>query len=226
MNWKCLFCFAPILCWALSGCRTAAPIASRPAETPPAEVSPAHPAETSPAETHPAESHPVETPQWGPVVDGLKMSLSVKTNVTPTDPELDIAIQNMGTNDIALDLGIMLANGKYQLPDNIGLNITDSLGKLLKLNFFDRRFGAIGGRVDDYAIPLRAGSTYTLEVQLDQFWSGEAGIWGMKLGPGTYNISAELQGTNATIINSGTSDLRLMNFWKGKLQSNSVTVTE
>lgn len=165
-----------------------------------------------------------ETQQWGPTLDGLRMSLCIPDTGSPEDPELDVTLQNIGTNDLALDLGIMLANGKYQLPNNFGLNITDGTGKVLKLSFFDRRFGAISGRIDDYAIPLRAGSTYLLKMQLDQFYSGAAGIWGMKLGPEKYEITAEFEGTDARAVNSDDAGLRLMNFWTGKLKSNTVHV--
>lgn len=222
MSWKLFLGLALLSCWALSGCRTAphSPVSAQPVAVPTITPPPASP----PVEIPPAEPQPTQAQQWGPAVDGLRLSLSLSETSNPADPELDIALENVATNDMALDLGIMLANGKYQLPNNIGLNITDSTGKVLKLNFFDRRFGAISGRIDDYAIPLRAGSTYILKMQLDQFYSGAAGIWGMKLDAGSYDISAEFTGTDAKAVNSDDADLRLMNFWTGKLSSNTVHV--
>jgi hypothetical protein len=43
----------------------------------------------------------------------------------------------------------MLAKGKVQLPARIHLRLWDGSGKIRELDFADKRYGAIAGRVDD-----------------------------------------------------------------------------
>lgn len=105
--------------------------------------------------------------QWGPTVDGVQLSLSL-TN--PKLSELQVALRNVGEKDVTLNLGVLLANGKFQLPDHISIELKDGLGKTRLFKFADKRHGFVAGRVDDYIVPLRAGSMYSLTVTLDQFW--------------------------------------------------------
>jgi hypothetical protein len=64
-------------------------------------------------------SRRTEIVQWGQPVGGLQMSL------TSTDSNLQVALRNIGDRDVTLNLGATIANGKVQLPSNIGLNFTD-----------------------------------------------------------------------------------------------------
>jgi hypothetical protein len=169
--------------------------------------------------------HSIENRQWGPATDGLQMSLSVLTTGDQNDPEFEVAFRNLGEQDVSLNLGIMLANGKVQLPDKIHLSLVDGSGKSRELHFSDKRYAAVGGRVDDYVVPLRAGSTYTLKLRLDQFVSADTGD-NVKLKPGRYEVSARFQGDGATTSNLDMAGMKSMNFWKGKLQSNVVVIVE
>jgi hypothetical protein len=65
----------------------------------------------------------------------------------------------------------MLANGKVMLPAAIRLLLTDPAGHTRELQFFDRRYPAVAGRVDDFTVALRARSIYALRVSLNQYWS-------------------------------------------------------
>jgi hypothetical protein len=89
-----------------------------------------------------------------------------------------------------------------------------------------RSNGLIAGRVDNYAVPLRSGSTYILELRLDQFWSPSTKEFNLKLKPGHYWVSALFLGTGAETRNSDTTGMNLMHFWKGKLQSNVFEFSE
>jgi hypothetical protein len=162
--------------------------------------------------------------QSGPVTDGLQMSLSISMT-DPIKPEFEVAMRNVGDKDFCLNLGMMLANGKVMIPDKIHLILADSSGKRQELDFVDRRFAVIAGRRDDYVVPLKSGSAYTLELRLDQFVSSTTGD-AVKLKPGRYEISARFQGDGATTSSLDMDGMKLMNFWKGKLQSNVVVIVE
>ena len=170
--------------------------------------------------------HSIESRQWGAATNGLQLSLTVLTTGKRDDPEFEITLRNMGEQDVSLNLGRMLANGKVQLPSKIHLQIVDGSGKNRELDFSDKRYGAIGGRMDDYVVPLRTGSTYTLKLRLDQFWSPNTGEFELKLKPGHYEISAQFQGDSAETSNPDMAGMKLMHFWKGNLQSNPVLIVE
>jgi len=152
------------------------------------------------------------------------MSLTI-LGTNKENPEFQISILNAGKEDICLNLGGMLANGKVLEPNNIWLTITDSSGRQTKLRFFDRKFAAVGGRVDDYVVPLRSGSNYTLDLQLDDFIS--ANTWkNANLKPGRYEVSFHFEGKGAETMNADMGGVKLMNFWKGKLNSNDAVLYE
>lgn len=119
---------------------------------------------------------------------------------------------------MVLNLGTMLANGKVQFPDKLGFNLTDATGKTRKFDFFDGKFGVIAGRVDDYIIPLRSGSIYGLKIGLDNLYSLSTNEIGSKLPSGKYQITAQFEGDGANIRHLSA------NSWKGKLQSNTLTL--
>ena len=106
------------------------------------------------------------------------------------------------------------------MPDHIRLKLTDAKGKTRELHFSDKRYPGIAGRVDDYVVPLRVGSVYTLKLPLSQFWSPATNEFTLELTPGTYQISAQFEGSGA----KHDSGKFVMNFWEGKLQSNTLTL--
>jgi hypothetical protein len=102
--------------------------------------------------------------------------------------------------------------------------VTDASGKTRNLKFFDQRYPGVAGRVDDYLVPLRVGSSYTLKLSLDQFWSPDTKEFEMKFFPGEYQITAQFEGGGAKTSNLDLPGIKLMNFWLGNLQSNIVVV--
>jgi hypothetical protein len=165
-----------------------------------------------------ADKSPLETVKepWGVTTQGLQMSLSATRDSKAGIPEFQVSFRNVGEQDVHLNLGIMLGNGKVQLPDKIHLFLTDAQGKTQDLHFADKRYLGIAGRVDDYVVPLRVGSVYTLKLPLSQFWSPTTEEFALHLKEGKYQVSAQLEGVGAKHSNL---DLR-MHFWEGKLQSN------
>jgi hypothetical protein len=160
--------------------------------------------------------------QWGLTTQGLQMSISA-TVKERGNPEFQVAIRNVGEQDVTLNLGMMLANGKplkggkSLFPTNIRLNLTDPKGKRRELHFSEP---GIAGRVDDYVVPLRVGSVYTLKLPLSQFWSPNTKEFTLELKPGKHQVLAQFEGSGAK---HGSSKF-IMNFWKGKLQSNTLTL--
>ena len=103
--------------------------------------------------------------QLGASVNGLQICISDAGSNNLHVPEFQVAFRSAGNQDVTLNLGFMLANGKVQLPQNISLNVTDAAGQTRKLKFWDRRYAGVAGRLDDYVVPLPAGSTYMLKLR-------------------------------------------------------------
>ena len=154
----------------------------------------------------------------GRPVDGLQMCLA------STGTDLQLALRNVGDDDITLNLGSMLANGKVQLPDRIAIKFTDAQGKTRVFKFGDKKHAFVAGRVDYYVVPLRSGSTYTLKLSPDQFWCLETKEFSMPLLPGDNQLTAQFEGTGAPQPNLDMPAIKLMNFWLGKVESNTLTL--
>ena len=153
---------------------------------------------------------------------GLRLAISLAGTATdrPAATQFDVRLENIGESDIVLNLGFMLANGKVMLPEAVRLLLTDAQGNTRELQYFDRRYPAIAGRVDDYIVALRSGSAYSIRSSLDRYWSATTKEWGIKLAPGRYQVEAVFDGRGARSANSDTPGIALLNFWKGTLRSN------
>lgn len=153
--------------------------------------------------------------QWGASVDGLQMSISKVASSRTDFPEFQVALRNVGEKDTTVNLGIMLANGKKQEPDNINFILTDADGKNHQF-IFGSTVMVIAGRVDDFIVPLRVGSIYTLRFSSDKSTA--------QMLKGNYKITATFEGSGANNTNLDTPGVKLMNFWLGNLQSNALAV--
>ncbi len=153
------------------------------------------------------------------VSDGIEMRLSVL--MTNRETEFEVEFKNAGQKDVCLNLGEMVANGKIQVPSRVHIEFKDENGNIWK-HFFPR--SGVAGRVDDYLVPLRQGSTYTFTMPLDEFASADMKKQHEKvLSSGRYEISAMFEGVGAESVNLDMPGIRLMNFWKGRLQESIVT---
>ena len=153
--------------------------------------------------------------QWGATDDGLQLSISKIASGKTNFPEFQVALRNVGEKDTTVNLGVMLANGKKQEPDKIKFILTDANGKTHQFNF-GSVIMMVDGRLDDFIVPLRAGSMYTLKFSSDESTA--------QLLAGKYKITAEFEGIGANLTNLDTQGIKLMNFWLGKLKSNELTV--
>ena len=154
----------------------------------------------------------------------LSMSLSVTTPHNPQgNPVFHITLENIAEDDVMVNLGKMLANGRIHLPDAIRLTLTDPQGQSRELHFSDRKYPGVAGRIDDYVVPLRAGSTYTIPLDLDGFWCPQTKGFRLRLKPGEYRVRAQLTGKGVHYVNGDTEGMKRMNYWTGKVQSDEVT---
>jgi len=158
------------------------------------------------------------TAACGNPTDGLQMCL------TSSGSNLELAFRNVGDRDAMLNLGVMIANGKVQLPDRIAIKFSDAQGKTRLFKFGDKRYPGVAGRLDDYVVPLRAGSMYTLQLTLDQFWCQETKEFSIPLLSGDNYLTAQFEGTGAHAVNLDMPGIKLMNFWLGNVESNTLTM--
>jgi hypothetical protein len=168
-----------------------------------------------------SNSGPDRHARAGLAVDGFQMSLAVLPASQPENPEFEVSIRNVGKIDFSLDLGYMLANGKIMVPQKITFLLADETGKQRKLSLAST---GVAGRLDDYVVPLRAGSTYSVRFRLNQFDSLETKEFRMKLPRGKCEMTAEFEGTSAVWPNRDMQGMNLMKFWVGKLRSNTISI--
>jgi hypothetical protein len=166
-------------------------------------------------------SRTVDNLQWGHPSEGVQISLS---STDANGSNLQVAFRNVGDHDVTLNLGSMIANGKVQLPDDVHINLTDAQGRSRDFKFADKKHSFVAGRLDDYVVPLRVGSMYTLKLTLDQFWCHETKEFEIPLLPGKNQLTGRFHGSGARLGNLDMQATKLMNFWLGNVESNTLTI--
>lgn len=159
--------------------------------------------------------------QWGQPSDGVQISLS---STDATSSNLQLAFRNVGDHDVILNLGSMMSNGKVQLPNDIDINFTDAQGRSRVFKFADKKHSFVAGRLDDYVVPLRVGSMYTLKLTLDQFWCPETKEFEIRLLPGKNQLTGRFHGSGARLGNLDLQGIKLMSFWFGSVESNTLAI--
>lgn len=137
-------------------------------------------------------------------------------------PQFEVSLQNIGKDDFVLNVGYMLANGRVMFPAAVRLELSDFAGHIRELEYFDRRYPGIAGRVDDFTVALRAGSTYALRLSLHNYWSPGTKDDAIELPPGRHRMRARFEGKGVTITNLDMQGVGLLNLWKGVVQSGIV----
>lgn len=179
-----------------------------------------------------------ESQIWGSRSNGLQMAISLVKlpDLTQRETEFYVAFRNVGDasilgidgkpdpvvyeQDYMLNLGVMLGNGRVQLPQAIRLILTDAQGKKRELNFSDKGYPGVAGRVDDFIVPLRFGSVYVLRLELDQFWCPDTKEFQLNLPKGRYRIFAEYESMG--IASATSPPIPALPYWKGTLRSNEM----
>ena len=170
---------------------------------------------------------PQPSPQvWGAAVSGLQMTISLDPaeRGQSKSPKFRVELRNAGENDLILNLGIMLANGKRQYPLAVVLTLTDAQGTSRRLELREPPF--VAGRVDPLVLPLPVGSAFSIPVDLDQYWPAASGEVDYKLRPGTYSLDAQLTGKGVSHhdANLDLKGIALMPYWQGTITSNTLRV--
>ena len=162
------------------------------------------------------------TEQAAQPTGGLRLTLSPDRSAGATHrmPEFIVAFENVGPEDTFLNLGTMLANGRFQIPDRIWLRLIDHDGRATELRFIDKEHGGIAGRVDNYPVPLRRGSTYLLRLRLEDFFWLAPGELPPGLSGGRYQLSVRYEGSGTEYNNIGSDRIPALPYWKGIVQSN------
>ncbi len=163
--------------------------------------------------------------QPGQVVAGVRLSLSLAPSEQKNVPAFLVTFSNEGPTDVVLSLGYVLGNGRVQLPDAMRLLVSDAKGQTRELAFSDRHHAGIRGRVDEYRVPLRAGSSFSLRLGLDKFVSTRPFEFGEQLAPGRYGAIAVFEGVSDKTRNWGRKGLSLKNYWRGEVKSNALPFT-
>ena len=170
------------------------------------------------ASAHQADATPAAR---GASSNGLRAGIAV-TNPGPQSPTaaaFRIELQNTGPSDFVLNLGYMLANGKFMVPSAVRLLLTDAAGARRELHYVDRHHAALAGRMDDYIVALRNGATYSMDVSLTTYVSPATKEHTLTLPAGRYRIAARFSGQGAATSNLDMAGVPLLNFWKGSVDS-------
>jgi RNA polymerase sigma factor (sigma-70 family) len=161
---------------------------------------------------------PDAAPAWGKPVAGLRVGI-----LHSAPSQVSVTLENVGRDDLMLNLGIMLANGKKHLPSGVRLALTDRAGKTRTFQL--KGPPGIAGRVDALIVPLPAGSRYTVPCPLDKYADADPTRIGVPLAPGEYRVAAQYTGEKVTRTNADTTGLTLMKYWTGTVKSGEVRLT-
>jgi RNA polymerase sigma factor (sigma-70 family) len=175
--------------------------------TPPAAKAPAGPVRKLPAGG--------EAPfVWGDAHNGLRLGIGPEAP-GPGGPRLAVALENVGKEDLVLNLGMMLANGRKQFPAALRVTLTDARGATWQLR---RMPGFVAGRVDPFVVPLAVGGRYTLRFDLaDLVQEGAKGSF-----KATVAFVGKAVARGET--NNDATGLALMPYWTGTIHSGTVPV--
>jgi len=132
-------------------------------------------------------------------------------------PEVEFVFKNGRQQDSTINLGMMLANGETMFPSAVVLTDTDVTGRTRTLKLEP---GSVHGRVDDFLVPLRKGSSYSMRFQLSEFFG--SGGRSTLLSPGKHRFQAKLVSETVKYLNSSNEDARFLKVWAGTLESNVV----
>jgi hypothetical protein len=152
----------------------------------------------------------------GDVVSGLQLTVYLdQEKVASKNPKFMVELRNAGEDDLVLNLGFMLANGRKQYPDAIVLTLRDAHGK--SWPFHLREPFTINGRVDPFVLPLPVGAIFSIPVDFNKYFAMPG-----PLQPGTYSLEAQFRGKSVS-QEEAKLDVRgvaLTPYWNDTVTSN------
>jgi hypothetical protein len=154
----------------------------------------------------------------GHATDGLQMAIYIdQTRVSHSNvPRFRVELRTVGKDDLLLNLGLMLANGEKQYANNISLTLIGAQGGSIRMHLDEPT--VIGGQIEPFVVPIPAGATFTLPVDLEERLRRTPPKFDGKLKPGKYAIEAQFTGANPQEI--GNRDLADRPYWKSTVTSN------
>lgn len=152
--------------------------------------------------------------------EGLALSIQADSPESSGALRLRVTLENTGDKDVYLNLGTMLGNGRIQRPEAIRLLVVDGTGSQRELHYADKDVPGVAGRVDDYPVPLRTGSTYSVALELGDFWCPKTKEHAIVLQPGTYEVRAQFEGAGA----QHDGGIPSLPYWTGTLESATTVV--
>jgi hypothetical protein len=155
-----------------------------------------------------------------------ELEMTVRVDATAQSqskgPQFRVELQNVGEHDLVLNLGFMLANGSKQYPNAIVLTIIDPQGKARQFDLIGP--AGVAGRMDPLILPLPAGSTFSLPLDLDRYWAAASKEFEYKFQRGTYSLEAQFSGkaVSSQEANLDAKGIALMPYWTGTVTSNQL----
>lgn len=160
---------------------------------------------------------PASRPAWGPAVNGLRIGIAPAEPDSSGTLRFHVTLENVGDAGYFLDLGMVLANGYGPMwPSAVRLLLAEENGATRELRFAD---GPVAGRMDALLVCMRAGSTHSLLLSIDEFWSPGTNEFRLQLKNGAYRISASFLGRAVEQTNLDMVGLTVLKFWTGTVQS-------
>lgn len=132
-------------------------------------------------------------PHW---INGLRVSISLDQFSTPNRPSFRVELQNVGKNDLLLNVGKMAPSGPKEYATAISLTLFNSDGTPLRLEHIQAPDESEANE-KPLLLPLPSGATFSIPVHLENYRvAGSAGSH-YELKSGTYSIQARFNGLNA-----------------------------
>jgi hypothetical protein len=158
---------------------------------------------------------------WGSAVDGLRVGLSARPAPSGAVPVLEVWFENIGEQDLLLNLGVMLANGKRMEPSALSLGVEAPGGGSASHSWFDPTH--VAGRLDDMLVSLRAGGWYMLVAEVDRFRAASE-YERLRLRSGRHTLKISFTGGPARHLNRDTPGVGTFTFWQGSVESAAITL--
>jgi hypothetical protein len=142
----------------------------------------------------------------------LELTVEAPKTVLQSSEKMSFSVSfhNDGTNDLLLNGGMSLGNGK-QIWNSLEAEVKTEDGRQIPMKL---HWGgaAVAGRIYFLGLPLRAGSSYNLAVHQKDYYFGT----GERLKPGKYEIRFIYHGRQSDHRDS----TQLPACWEGEVQSN------
>jgi hypothetical protein len=167
-------------------------------------------------------SVPAAAVQNGPSQSNLNAKLIALPSGGTAVPTFEIELRNSGSQDLILNLGIMLANGKQQFADAIHLSIREGGPGTQTLDLDLKGPPYVAGRIDPFIVPLPKGGSMTLPINLSDYWIPKQKLHEVHLKPGRYYLSAEYRGENIQMPNLDMKGMGLMTYWLGRATAREI----